>query len=315
MLIDEAEIIARGGHGGPGKVSFYKLPQKGPDGGNGGKGGNVYLIASNDLMDLKRFTTQRVLQAENGTPGGSNRKSGKDGKDLEIKIPIGSLVKIEDLGEVIEISQVVQRILICQGGKGGKGNYEFKSPSNTTPRQAQPGLNGQEKRLKIILRFIADVGLIGLPNVGKSSLLNELTNASVKTAEYPFTTLESNLGTFEGKVIADIPGLIEGSSLGKGLGHRFLKHIEKVKILLHCISLEGEDLLSDFNIIQTELKKFNPDLLKKKQILLLTKADLISKKEVEKSILKLKPSRKRILTVSIHDWDSIEAIKKILSNL
>lgn len=311
MLIDEAEITIKGGHGGAGKVSFYKPPMKGPDGGNGGKGGDVYIKATSDLSALNKFTTIRTISGENGQAGGSNRKFGKDGKELEVLIPEGALFTNLETGEQFELEKG-QRLLICKGGKGGKGNHEFKSPSNTTPKYAQQGLAGEEKRFKIILRLIADIGLIGLPNAGKSSLLNELTSTQAKTADYPFTTLEPNLGVLNGKTIADIPGLIEGASTGKGLGIKFLKHIEKVNLLLHCISAESLDPKADYQIIRNELKQYNPELTKKKEIILLTKADLVSKDELKEKLSKLKSLKKKIHPVSIHDWDSLEKLKAIL---
>jgi GTPase len=311
MLIDEIEIIVKGGHGGPGKVSFFRPPQKGPDGGNGGKGGDVYLKTTTDLGVLSKFTTIRSLSAENGGAGGSNKKSGKNGEDLEILIPYGAQFTEVNTGEQFELEKG-QRILICKGGKGGKGNEFFKSSTNTTPKYAQKGLEGQQKHYKIILRFIADIGLMGLPNAGKSSLLNELTNSQAKIASYPFTTLEPNLGVFEDKTIADIPGLIEGASEGKGLGIKFLKHIEKVDLLLHCISAESEDLKKDYKIVRNELKQFNPDLVKKNEMILITKSDLVQKDELKKKINELKGLKKKIYTVSIHDWESMEKLKEVL---
>ncbi len=313
MLIDEIELVIKGGHGGPGKVSFFRPPQKGPDGGNGGKGGDVYLKSTTDLSVLNKFTTIRTISAEDGGAGGSNKKSGQDGDDLEILIPVGAQFTDVNTSKQFELLKD-QRILICQGGKGGKGNESFKSSTNTTPKYAQKGLNGQEKHFKIILRFIADIGLIGLPNAGKSSLLNELTNSQAKIANYPFTTLEPNLGVFEGKTIADIPGLIEGASEGKGLGIKFLKHIEKVDLLLHCIPSESEDLKNDYQVVRNELKKFNPDLAKKSEIILITKADLIGKDDLKKKINQLKGFKKKVYSVSIHDWESMEKLREILKN-
>lgn len=335
MLVDEAEIILIGGHGGKGKVSFYRPPQKGPDGGNGGKGGDVYIKVTSDLSALNRFTSARTLEASDGMPGGSNRKFGKNGEDLEILFPVGSFIKDLETGEEVELDRVNERILIAKGGKGGKGNFEFKSPSNTTPEYAQPGLRGDTRHLKVTLRFIADVGLIGLPNAGKSSLLNELTNALAKTAVYPFTTLEPNLGVLRhpGKsmhpgsdsgdsgqpnsqndvTIADIPGLIEGASGGKGLGIKFLKHIQKVKLILHCLSAESLDPVKDYQIIRNELKSFDPELLEKEEIILLTKSDLFESDEVNEKIKKLKKLKKQVIPVSIHDYDSIVSIKEIVA--
>lgn len=312
MLIDEAEVTLKGGHGGAGKVSFYPGLKSGPDGGNGGKGGDLYIKAVSDLTALERYSKDKLLQAENGEAGRSNKQYGKDGKDLEINMPVGTTLIDKISGQGLELNKVDERILIAKGGLGGRGNFEFRSSRNTTPRYAQPGLPGEEKHFQVILRFLADYGLIGLPNAGKSSLLNELTTANVKTAEYPFTTLEPNLGVFKGKIIADIPGLIEGAAEGKGLGIKFLKHIEKVNLLLHCISSESGNVKSDYEVVREELEKFNSELLQKPEIILLTKTDLTEKSESEKKLKELKKINSKIYPVSIHDWDSLEKIKKIL---
>ncbi|MCL4365622.1 GTPase ObgE [Patescibacteria group bacterium] len=304
MLIDEAEITIRGGHGGAGCVSFRVKKGGGPDGGDGGRGGDVYVRATSDIYALKQFLSTKVLEAEDGEKGGAGIRSGASGKDLILTMPVGTFLT-DEKGNEIELTDEGQEILLAKGGLGGRGNEFFKSPSNTTPKYAQKGLRGQEKRLKLKLKLIADFGLIGLPNAGKSSLLNEITNANAKIGDYPFTTLEPNLGVLKGRVLADIPGLIEGASEGKGLGHKFLKHIEKVKLLLHCISSESDNPLRDYKIIREELKKFNPELLKKKEIILLTKSDL------KKTKLK-KVDKKEVIPISIHDWDSLQAFIKIL---
>ena len=284
MFIDEVEITLRAGHGGAGKVSFYPGLKSGPDGGNGGKGGDIYLKVTSDLTALNQFSREKFLRAEGGEPGGSNRKFGKDGKDLEISLPLGTSLIDKTSGEEIELNDLNQKVLVCKGGLGGRGNFEFKSSRRTTPMFAQKGLPGEEKHFKVVLKSIADFGLIGLPNAGKSSLLNELTAAKAKIADYPFTTLEPNLGVLgspstppgrsgRGKILADIPGLIEGASEGKGLGIKFLKHIEKVSLLLHCIEADSDDLVRDYHTVMEELKSFNPALLKKKEIILVTKSD------------------------------------------
>lgn len=314
MLIDEVEVTFKAGHGGAGKASFYPGLKSGPDGGNGGKGGNIYVRVTSDLTALNQFSKEKNIQAENGQPGGSNRKFGKDGKDTIIHLPLGTSIIDEETGEEIELSDLNQEILINKGGIGGRGNFELKSPRNTTPMHAQRGMPGEEKNLKLILKLIADYGLIGLPNAGKSSLLNELTSANVKTAEYPFTTLEPNLGVIDGKIIADIPGLIEGAAEGRGLGIRFLKHIEKVSLLLHCIASDSDDVLRDYKVVMSEMKKFNPDILKKKEIILLTKLDTVTAEDIKKKTVVLKKLKREILSVSIHDWDSLQSLRKILLN-
>lgn len=313
MLVDELEIVVYGGRGGPGRVSFYPQAGAGPDGGDGGKGGDVYVLVTSDIYALNSLYSKRVLRAENGHPGARNRKSGANGKDLVFTVPLGTLL-IDHNGKELELNELNRKELLASGGLGGKGNFFFKSSRNTTPKYAQPGLGGQERKLKLRLKLIADFGLIGLPNAGKSSLLNELTGAEAKIGNYPFTTLEPNLGIMERKVIADIPGLIEGASLGKGLGHKFLKHIEKVGLLLHCISAESEDYLKDYEIVYRELKKFNPKLLEKQQIILLTKSDLVEEVDLASKISKLSKTKHKIFPVSIHNWDSLQTLIQFLHN-
>ncbi len=311
MLVDEAQITLEAGHGGPGKVSFFKKGI-GPDGGNGGRGGDVYIRVVSDLTALSRFKGQTYFKAEDGQMGMSNQKSGRNANDLEIVVPAGTEMTDIQTGEVWSFDRNDERLLICQGGLGGLGNYQLRSARNTTPMKAQVGLPGKRRDLDLALKYIADFGFIGLPNAGKSSLLNELTAANVKTADYPFTTLEPNLGVFNTKVLADIPGLIEGASLGKGLGIKFLKHIEKVPVLLHCIAATSEDPIGDYKVIRNELKSFNPEMVKKREIILLTKTDMVSKEEVEKKIEILKATKKKVLPVSIHDFDALEKLKKLL---
>lgn len=312
MLIDEVEITLKAGHGGPGRVSFNPGKRSGPNGGDGGKGGDIYISVTSDLRALNQFSKTKTKEAENGNMGGNFQKTGKAGNDLEIKMPLGTELTDLQSGEKFILDDLNKRILICEGGLGGKGNFAFKSSKNTTPKYAQPGLNGQERHLKVELKFIADYGLIGLPNAGKSSLLNELTAANAKTADYPFTTLEPNLGVWQGKVIADIPGLIEGAAEGKGLGIKFLKHIEKVKLLLHLVPADSEDVIRDYQTVKNELVKYNEELLNKEEIIILTKTDLVDQKEVKQKIKELKKFKKKIIPVSIHDWDSLEKLRQML---
>ncbi|EKD90995.1 MAG: hypothetical protein ACD_30C00052G0013 [uncultured bacterium] len=313
MLIDEVNIILKGGHGGAGKVSFYPGEKSGPSGGNGGKGGDLYIEATTDLTVLNQFSRKRLVSAENGMPGGLSRKIGKDGRDIVVFMPVGTVLIEKNTGEVITIDKGGQKILVCKGGLGGWGNYEFKSSRNTTPEYAQSGLDGEEKHFQASLKLLADFGLIGLPNAGKSSLLNELTSTSVKTADYPFTTLEPNLGVLNRKIIADIPGLIEGASDGRGLGVKFLKHIEKTSVLLHCIAADSPNLEEDYKVVVNELESFSNELIKKPQIILLTKSDLVDKKQLNERIKRLKKFKHKIYPVSIHDWDSLEELKKALT--
>jgi GTPase len=318
MLIDEVKIIIKGGHGGAGKVSFYHGHYGGPDGGNGGRGGDVYIQTVSDLTALNQFTRKKTIESNNGETGESNKKSGKDGEDVVIIMPAGSIITDKNSGEIIELREINEKILIAKGGIGGKGNFELKSSLRTTPKFAQSGLAGEERYFEVKLKLLADFGLIGLPNAGKSSLLNELTKASAKTAKYPFTTLEPNLGVYKGKkgnkIIADIPGLIEGASEGKGLGVKFLKHIEKVSLLLHCISFESKDIINDYQTVRNEMKKFNPEILKKEELILLTKTDLVSIKEINENIKLLKKTRKTILPISIYNWDEVEKLKDYMDS-
>jgi GTP-binding protein len=296
MLIDRAEITIRGGNGGAG---VSKKP-KGPDGGNGGNGGDTYVKASSNINLLNQFSEKDVFTAGSGAVGARNNKTGKDGHDLDILLPIGTSIYDKKTGELIyEISKIDERFLICRGGKGGYGG-----------EVAQLGERGEEKKVNLSLRLIAEYGLIGLPNAGKSSLLNELTNAEAKTANYPFTTLEPNLGVLDSKCIADIPGLIEGASMGRGLGVAFLKHIEKVSILLHCISCETKDPTKDYEIIRKELSDFKKELLDKPEIIILTKSDTVDPTRLKELTDELKKIGKKVFAVSIHDFQSLEKLKK-----
>lgn len=311
MFIDEAEITVAGGSGGNGKVAFFAM-KSGPSGGNGGKGGDVYFVLNTNLVDLKKYTEKLVFNAEDGQEGGSNKRLGRDGKDLLLPVPLGTTIFDINSNQETEINRNNPKVLLCKGGKGGYGNEMFKTSTYQTPRRAELGAKGQERQIKLILRLIADYGLIGLPNAGKSTLLNELTAANVKTADYPFTTLEPNLGVFNGKVLADIPGLIEGASAGKGLGIKFLKHIEKVRLLLHCVAADSDDIKKDYQTVIRELGKYNPNLLNKRTVILLTKTDLLTKEAVNKKINQLLELNKKTLGVSVIDNDSLNKLKKYL---
>lgn len=312
MFTDEIEIILKAGDGGGGIVSFFPGEKSGPDGGDGGDGGNLYVKSSKQITNLNHFVGKRQINADNGKNGDKNKKTGLDGKDLEVELPVGSLLLDLETKEELELTEENRRFLICKGGKGGRGNFELRSSRNTTPKEAEKGERGQRKYFKIIVRMIADFGLIGLPNAGKSSLLNELTNAHVKVAGYPFTTLEPSLGVINGKILADIPGLIEGAHKGKGLGISFLKHIEKVKLLLHCISCESENVIRDYKTITEELEKYNPHLAEKEQIILLTKSDLADSKEINEKAKLLKKFQEKVIVVSIYNWESLNKLKDII---
>ena len=305
MLVDNVVIDVYGGHGGAGKASFFKH-ETGPDGGNGGRGGDLYMATTTDLMALNRYSGKKLFNAGQGENGGSGRKTGEDGGDLTIYVPIGTGVTDVETEEIFSFSKPDDKILMAKGGLGGLGNSERKSARMTTPLYAQHGLPGHHRTLKLELKLIADYGLIGLPNAGKTSLLNALTKALAKVADYPFTTLEPNLGVYNNKIIADIPGLIEGASTGKGLGFKFLKHIEKVGTLLHCLSCQSVDPVHDYQTIREELGKYNPELLVKKELIILTETDEADSKSLKATILKLKKFKKDIYPVSILDDDSLK---------
>ncbi len=297
MFLDYAEIFVKAGKGGDGAVAFRRekfVPKGGPAGGNGGKGGDVILQADENLHTLLDFKYKRKYFAQNGQPGGNSLKDGKSGEDLIIKVPVGTVVKDAETGDVIyDFTKHGEKFVVAKGGKGGKGNSNFATPTNQTPRFAEDGKPGQERRIILELKLIADVGLVGFPNAGKSTLISAISAARPKIADYPFTTLKPNLGIVKYKdyktfTVADIPGLIEGAHLGKGLGHQFLKHIERTRILLFMIDITSENIEKDYEILGNELANFNADLLKKKKLIALTKADLLPEEEILKIQSKLK---------------------------
>lgn len=317
MLTDEVTIRVTAGSGGSGHVSYRRekyIPRGGPDGGNGGRGADVYFVGVSDLTALSPFRSKKKIKAEDGGEGKSKKRHGADAPDLIIPIPIGTTVKDLQTGEFFEVNQVGQQFFIAQGGESGRGNWELRSATYKTPKTAESGKKGESRQLLLNLQFIADLGLIGLPNAGKSTLLNYLTKADVKTADYPFTTLEPNLGVMDKKIIADIPGLIEGASKGKGLGIKFLKHIEKTKLLVHCIDASTNNVLNDYQTIRQELKNYNEALLNKKEIVVLTKADLSTTKQLSFKQSALKKSFSKVLVVSVLDDDSLKSLKKLLLN-
>lgn len=285
MFVDSARIFVKSGRGGAGAVSFRRekyVPKGGPDGGDGGRGGNVYIVGKQSLRTLISFKYKKKFVAENGRPGEGSLKSGASGKDLFVFVPLGTIVYIEGKDDpVADITEPKQKILIAKGGRGGKGNAHFKTSTHQTPRFAQAGESGEEFFLRLELKLLADVGLVGMPNAGKSTLLAALTKAKPKIAAYPFTTLSPNLGVVEGEkhnsfVIADIPGLIEGAHKGAGLGDEFLKHIERTRVLLHLVDLSDETSspLERFKIIQNEMKMYQKSLLEKPLIVVGTKIDI-----------------------------------------
>ncbi|WP_455718898.1 GTPase ObgE [Anaerosporobacter sp.] len=286
MFADSAKIYIRSGKGGDGHVSFRRelyVPAGGPDGGDGGRGGDLIFEVDDGINTLNEFRHIRKYCAEDGQPGGKRRCHGADGEDMIVKVPEGTIVKDAETGKVItDMSHENRREVILKGGSGGKGNQHYATPTMQVPKYAQPGRSGMEMYVTLELKVIADVGLVGFPNVGKSTFLSRVTNAKPKIANYHFTTLNPNLGVVDlegtdGFVIADIPGLIEGASEGIGLGHEFLKHIERTKVIIHMVdaaSVEGRDPIEDIKKINAELEAYNPELLKKPQVIAANKIDV-----------------------------------------
>ena len=291
MFVDEIKLHMRAGTGGNGVVRWRHEKGKewaGAAGGNGGKGGDVYVRGIRDIGILAKYRNKKEFHAERGEDGMKKSMHGKNGSDFYLDLPIGSIVTNTRTEKRYQILKVGETVRVLEGGVGGLGNEHFKASTNTTPWDHTEGKKGEEADFFIELELIVDAGFIGFPNVGKSSLLNALTNANAKVASYEFTTLEPNLGDFYGFILADIPGLIEGASEGKGLGHNFLRHIKRTKILIHCISLENEDVRHAYGTIRGELDKFSPELSKKPEILVLTKADTVDEKILEKHMKEAK---------------------------
>ena len=290
-FVDYVKINVRSGNGGKGSAHLRRekyVAKGGPDGGNGGRGGNIVFLSDKNLWTLFHFKFQKHFKAENGGDGSKSRSSGSNGKDEIIRVPVGTVVKDTETDQILyESINDGDKKIVVEGGKGGLGNWNFKSPTNQTPRYAQPGISGVEKKLTIELKVLADVGLVGLPNSGKSTLLSVLTDAKPKIANYEFTTLKPNLGIVKHRdyntfVISDIPGIIEGASKGKGLGHHFLRHIERNSILVILISVESENVKKTYDILIKELKTYNSELMDKEKLLVISKCDLIETKDLDK---------------------------------
>lgn len=316
MFIDDITITTQAGNGGDGMVAFNKnLMSLGPTGGSGGSGGNIFFEGVSDLNALSHFRFKKVFAAEDGQHGRHQFRDGRDGKDLVLHVPVGTVIHNLSTSQDAEITKIHERILEAKGGRGGKGNFLFRSSRHTTPEKFQPGLPGETFQLRLELKLIADVGFIGLPNVGKSSLLHELTNANPKVANYPFTTLEPNLGVYYELILADIPGLIEGASQGKGLGHKFLRHIERTKILFHFISAESKDPLAEYRTVRHELETYNPELIKKPEYIFLSKSDIVPESDLAHKLSLIHAIHPSAATLSIHDAESIAHVGKILRDI
>ncbi len=307
-FIDEIQFNAKAGKGGDGVVRWRQekfIDRGGPWGGNGGKGGDVYAVGTRDIHILAKYRHQKEFPAENGQPGDKKLFQGKGGDDLKIELPVGSIITNTTTGEQYSLIEEGQEILLLKGGRGGLGNAHFKSSTNVAPKEWTPGDPGEEAEFKIELQLFADVGLIGFPNAGKSSLLNMITNAGAKVGDYAFTTLDPNLGAFHGYIIADIPGIIEGAAEGKGLGVKFLRHIKRTKMLAHLISFEnvglGGGMMKAYKTIREELAKSSPELTEKEEVIVLTKTDLSDEKTIAKHKKEFEKLGKPVFTLSLFD--------------
>ena len=282
-FVDYVKVHVSSGKGGKGSIHLHRekyITKGGPDGGDGGRGGHVIIQGDKNLWTLLHFKFQRHFKAGHGGDGSKNRSTGADGEDCVIRVPLGTVILDTDNGEQLAEISDENPLILLQGGKGGRGNWHFKSPTRQTPRYAQPGLPGAEKNITLELKVLADVGLVGFPNAGKSTLLAALTSAKPKIADYEFTTLKPNLGIVQQRdyssfVMADIPGIIEGAAEGKGLGHYFLRHIERNSILLYVIPADAPDLYGQFTTLQNELQRYNPELLDKNFLIAISKSDLL----------------------------------------
>ncbi|MFA6963737.1 MAG: GTPase ObgE [Patescibacteria group bacterium] len=314
MFIDEVEIYVKAGKGGNGVVSFRRekfIPEGGPDGGDGGRGGDILIEVDSGIHGLSEYNRQKKFLAPDGEKGMGKNKHGKNAVDLILKVPAGTQIfeKDELIADMIGDDQ---KITIVSGGNGGWGNQHFATSIKQAPAWAKDGMRGEGKKLKLIWKTIADIGVIGLPNAGKSTLLSVLTSAHPKIADYPFTTLEPNLGTFIDRetriIIADIPGLIEGASLGRGLGDRFLRHVERTKILIHILDAASLDLTADYKTIRNELKAFSKEMLNKKEIVVLNKIDTVSPDKVKEDVRELKKKKISPIVISAATHEGLEAL-------
>ena len=283
-FVDYIKLYACSGNGGKGSVHLHRekyITKGGPDGGDGGRGGHVIFRGNENLWTLHHLKFKKHFRAGHGEHGSKSRSTGADGTDVFVEVPLGTVVRDTETNAILfEITEHNQEVILCKGGKGGRGNWHFKSPTNQTPRYAQPGMPAEEKYVTVELKILADVGLVGFPNAGKSTLLSVITSAKPKIADYEFTTLKPNLGIveyrdFQSFVMADIPGIIEGAAEGKGLGHYFLRHIERNSILLFLIPADADDIKNQYDILLDELRRYNPEMLDKERLVAISKSDLL----------------------------------------
>ncbi len=324
-FVDYVKIFCKSGNGGPGSAHFRRekyIPKGGPDGGDGGRGGHIILKGNEQLWTLLHLRYTKHIRAEHGESGGASRSHGADGQDQIIEVPLGSVAKNAETGEIIgEITEHNQELILLNGGRGGLGNDHFKTSTNQAPKYSQPGEEAQEEAIIIELKLLADVGLVGFPNAGKSTLLSVVSAAKPEIADYPFTTLRPNLGIVSYRdnrsfVIADIPGIIEGAHEGKGLGLRFLRHIERNSMLLFMVPADAEDIKKEYSILLNELKQFNPELLDKERLLAITKCDMLD----EELISEMREELPKVKTVFISSITGLnipqlkDEIWKLLNN-
>jgi len=326
MFIDEAKITVKGGDGGHGCIAFRRekyVPKGGPSGGDGGSGGSVYLISDPHDNTLLKFRFNHTFRAERGRHGEGSNRHGRSGSDLDVSVPIGTVVHDDETGEELhDFTKPGERVLIAKGGRGGHGNAHFASSVNRVPHKAQDGAPGEEKTLRLELKLLADVGLVGYPNVGKSTLISRISAARPKIAEYPFTTLEPHLGVVsvgmdQSFVVADIPGLIEGAHLGHGLGIQFLKHIERTRVLLHLIDMSAmseRDPVDEFHAIESELAEHNPDLPRKPKIIVAAKMDVAIPEKVEKLERWTKKNNFELIKISSVTGAGLDELKHAVFN-
>lgn len=316
MLVDDVTVRLEAGHGGRGAVAFQKVRLAlGPTGGDGGRGGSIYFEGVSDIGALLPLSSKKVVSAGRGGDARGQFIDGKSGEDVTVKVPIGTRITNTETGYLREITKIGERFLAAGGGKGGRGNFKFRSSTNTTPKEYEEGTEGDVAEYRLELRLIADVGLVGLPNAGKSSLLNELTRAKSKVGNYAFTTLEPHLGSYYGLILADIPGLIEGASEGKGLGTKFLRHIERTKRLYHLVSAESDEVVRDYRIVRRELATFDQELAKKEESVYLTKSDTISSEDLAAKIADLGKIGVKAVPLSILEPESMDGIRADLNLL
>lgn len=315
MFVDEITIYAKAGTGGNGVVRWFRersRPLGGPAGGNGGRGGSVFLRAVRDNNVLSKYTGSKIFIAQNGEDGGGRSTFGRHGEDLYIDIPVGSVVTDLSSGRKMEFFIPGEEVKLLKGGMGGLGNEYFKSATNRSPEEHTKGKVGEDGHFRIEVELVVAVGIIGEPNAGKSTLLNALTRAQSKVGSYPFTTISPHLGDLYGFTLADIPGLIEGASKGKGLGHTFLRHTKRTHMLLHCVSLENEDVYKTYSTIRQELIAYDPSITEKEEWVLLTKSDLVSLAQIEKARMVFQKQNHKVFVISENDEDSIKIVSDAL---